>query len=80
MLRRRLIAGVALAVVCTICAEPVSAYIDPGASSLYLQGLIAAVAAGVGMIGLHWRRLLGLVRRDGTKTASSPVRREHEDA
>ena len=48
------------------CAGPAYAYLDPGAGSLILQGLIAGiVAVGVG-VRIYWHRLLRLlgIRKD----------------
>ena len=36
---------------------PAHAYIDPGAGSMFLQLLVAAVAGGLWTLKVYWRRL-----------------------
>lgn len=33
---------------------PALAYLDPGTGSILLQGLLASIAAALGVIGLYW--------------------------
>ena len=37
------------------------AYLDPGTGSIILQGIIAALAAGVVFIKMYWHKLLTLL-------------------
>ena len=39
------------------------AYLDPGTASLVLQGIVGAVGAGFVVMGMYWRRFLGLFRK-----------------
>ncbi len=48
------------------------AYVDPGAGSMLLQGLIAAIAAGLVVIKLYWYKVKAFLFRRGQK-ANSPV-------
>jgi hypothetical protein len=45
------------------------AYIDPGSTSLLLQGIVGAVAAILVITKAYWRRAIALFRRrsDGTE-------------
>jgi hypothetical protein len=55
---------VVLALVGIAAAEaPVHAYLDPGTTSLVLQGILGAVAAAIVVTKTYWRRIGGLVRR-----------------
>jgi hypothetical protein len=51
------LAGIAAAEV------PLHAYLDPGSTSLLLQGLLGAIAAGIVVMKTYWRRIGGLFRR-----------------
>jgi hypothetical protein len=51
--------------------EPVAAYLDPGAGSMLLQGLIAVVAATLAAAGAYWRTLRGVIRRMTNRQAES---------
>lgn len=37
--------------------QPAHAYLDPGAASMVLQGLIGGVAAAVGFLSLYYNRI-----------------------
>lgn len=56
------------------------AYIDPGTGSMLLQGLIAAVAAGLLTFKLWWRKLKGLLdrRRDAASRSTEGGPREEQ--
>jgi hypothetical protein len=41
---------------------PAFAYLDPGAGSMLLQGIVAAVAGGIFALKQTWRRLASLLR------------------
>jgi len=38
-------------------AQPAYAYLDPGAASLVLQGLVGGMAAAVGFFSLYYNRI-----------------------
>jgi hypothetical protein len=42
---------------------PAFAYLDPGAGSMLLQGILAAVAGSVFALKQYWRRVASLLRR-----------------
>ena len=53
-------AGVVSVAVLTIFAagiSPAEAYLDPGTGSMILQGLIGAVAGGLVLLKIYWRRI-----------------------
>jgi hypothetical protein len=50
------------------------AYIDPGSSSLLLQGIIGGVAAVIVLVRHYWRRMTAPFRRDAERPAA-PDRR-----
>ena len=56
------VAGSALAVVLVVLNSPAYAYLDPGAGSMILQGLIAAAAAGAAVISLSYQRIKFKIR------------------
>jgi len=66
------IIGLSLLVTAWCWATPVQAYLDPGAGSVLLQGLIGAVAASTGFAAYHWRRLRALF--SGRKSGEAAVR------
>ena len=41
--------------------EPAYAYLDPGTGSMVLQGIIAAVAAGLTTAGIYWSRIKNFI-------------------
>lgn len=56
------------------------AYLDPGTGSILLQGLIAAVAAVVGYIGLFWHKVKAFVQKlRGNSPASGGDDASRED-
>jgi hypothetical protein len=42
---------------------PAFAYLDPGAGSMLLQGILAAAAGSVFALKQYWRRMVSLLRR-----------------
>jgi hypothetical protein len=48
------------------------AYIDPGTGGLYVQMLVASVAAGGTAVALYWKRLIGRLRRRPDAPPLSP--------
>ena len=54
---QRLLIATALAAMAV--SQSAHAYLDPGTGSILLQGLIAAVAAGIGYAGMYWQRVKG---------------------
>lgn len=44
-------------------SAPAYAYLDPGTGSLVLQGIIAAIAAGLGAVSIFWSRLRSMMSR-----------------
>jgi len=57
--------GAALFIILGV-APPAHAYLDPGAGSLILQGIIAGIAAAGVAVKIYWHRLLKImgVRKD----------------
>jgi len=55
--------AVMLAVVMVVIPSPAHAYLDPGAGSVLLQGLIAAAAAVTAVLSVNLRRVKSLFRR-----------------
>ena len=47
------------------------AYVDPGAGSMLLQGLIAAIAAGLVVIKLYWGKVKAFLFRGKRKINSA---------
>jgi len=39
------------------------AYLDPGTASLVLQGVLGAVGAGIVVLGMYWRRFIGVFKK-----------------
>jgi hypothetical protein len=62
--------------VCTAVLMPTSAhaYLDPGAGTFALQGLIAGVAGGMVAIRAYWHRTRGLFRRSNRSDEIWPER------
>jgi len=46
------------------------AYLDPGTGSLILQGILAAIGAGIVTWGIYWRKFTGLFRRKSKDEAA----------
>lgn len=59
----RILTVLLAAILCVCSVAPASAYLDPGTGSLMLQGIIAAVAAGLGALSLCWQRVKSVVAR-----------------
>lgn len=55
------------------------AYLDPGAGSLVLQGLIAFAAGALVTLRLYWKRILAFFGRGGDE-AEPPTQHSEEDA
>jgi len=64
-------AGLWLVALWLAMPEPVFAYLDPGTGSMFLQGLIAVIAATLAAASVYWRALRGFVRRLMGKTSPS---------
>ena len=47
------------------------AYVDPGAGSMLLQGLIAAIAAGFVVVKLYWTKVKAFLFRGNRKINSA---------
>ena len=54
------------------------AYLDPGAGSFALQGLIAGVAGGMVAVRAYWQRIGELFRRSKSGDASERVLRDSD--
>jgi hypothetical protein len=54
------VAGALLAVA---FADPAYSYIDPGSASLWLQGILATIAAVIATISVTWQRVKDFLRR-----------------
>jgi hypothetical protein len=50
--------------------ENTYAYLDPGTGSMLLQGLIAAIAAGLVVIKLYWQKMKAFLFGRGRKENS----------
>lgn len=61
---------VLIAIALFAAQAPVQAYIDPGSTSLFLQGLIGAVAALLVITKSYWQRALSRFRRTDDADAS----------
>lgn len=46
-----------------VSIEDAHAYIDPGTASLWVQGILAAVAAVVATVRLYWGKLKSMLGR-----------------
>lgn len=44
-------------------SAPAHAYIDPGAGSMFLQLVVAAIAGGLWTLKVYWQRLKGFFTR-----------------
>lgn len=60
-----LLAGLLL----VLAEAPVHAYIDPGSTSLFLQGLIGGIAAAIVLTRSWWQRGLARLRGRGAHDA-----------
>jgi hypothetical protein len=58
-----------------LITRPAYAYIDPGAGSLLLQGIIGGIAALLVVTKMYWRRIVALFRgNQGTVSSQPPAR------
>ena len=55
--------------------SPAAAYLDPGAGSMFIQGLVATLAAAGYAVRLHWARIQAWFRRSN----DAPVTHEADD-
>jgi hypothetical protein len=56
-----------------VAAQPhLQAYIDPGSTSMMLQGIIGGVAAVLVMTRHYWARATGRIRRAAGRPADRP--------
>jgi hypothetical protein len=46
-----------IALLLILPAAPAHAYLDPGSGSMLFQGLLAAIAAGLGALKLFWPKV-----------------------
>jgi len=71
-----------LAAVAIVAAQPhLHAYIDPGSTSMMLQGIIGGVAAVLVMTRHYWARAIGRIRRAAGRPADrSAANAEHRPA
>ena len=53
---------------CAVFPVTAHAYLDPGAGSIILQGLIAAVAAGLVVIKTYWYKIKTFFGKKDAKT------------
>jgi len=62
--------------VCFSALAPTNAYayLDPGAGTYALQGLIAGIAGGILSVRAYWRRIGGLFRRAKASPEAFPER------
>ncbi len=74
-MRYRLGSGILLAALaCLAVAEPTDAYayLDPGAGSFLMQGIIAGIAGGVLAIRGYWAKIVGLFIKSKTSSEIEP--------
>jgi hypothetical protein len=70
---RRVAESCALVAIALVTVEARSqAYIDPGSTSLFLQGLIGGVAAFIVLTRAWWQRLFSRARRTPRDDGSPP--------
>jgi|TARA_B100000315_G_scaffold257549_1_gene306751 hypothetical protein len=57
-------------------ASPAQAYIDPGSASLVLQATIGAIAAGLLVLKIYWRKIkaifFGVMKADSGQDVNQP--------
>jgi hypothetical protein len=56
-------AGIGGLLILASTTTPAFAYLDPGAGSMLLQGILATVAGGVFALKQYWGRVASLLRR-----------------
>ena len=74
---------ISLIALMTLClTSQAQAYLDPGTGSIILQGLIAAIAAGLATGKLWWHRVKSIFSRskDSTEVDPAPTAVKDEDA
>jgi hypothetical protein len=47
----------------SVYSSQVFAYLDPGSTSLIIQGLIAAIASAITVVSLYWSRFKNFFKR-----------------
>jgi hypothetical protein len=52
---------------------PAFAYLDPGAGSMLLQGMLAAVAGSVFALKHYWRRVVSLLGRKSRREQTDDI-------
>ncbi len=52
-----------VAALALLVASPSHAYLDPGTGSIILQGLIAGMAVGIGLLRRYWQQFKSYVAR-----------------
>ena len=52
---------------------PAFAYLDPGAGSMLLQGILAAAAGSVFALKQYWRRVVCLLRRNPRREQTDDI-------
>ena len=53
------------------------AYLDPGSASLFIQGLIAAIASGLTIASLYWTKIKSFFLRK--KNADKDSDKDHKE-
>lgn len=60
---RRTGSAAALLLIAVLTAEaPLHAYLDPGSTSLMIQGIVGGIAAGLVILKTYWHRITGMFR------------------
>ena len=63
----------ALVIIALLTSQaPLHAYIDPGSTSLFLQGIVGGIAALLVVTRNYWQRAVGRFRRGGKAAADRP--------
>ncbi|OFX00151.1 MAG: hypothetical protein A3E78_06065 [Alphaproteobacteria bacterium RIFCSPHIGHO2_12_FULL_63_12] len=53
--------GIVAAIIFAAWSDPARAYIDPGAGSLILQGIIGGVAGGLFILRAYWVKVVAFI-------------------
>lgn len=53
--------AVTLAILGVLVSAPSHAYLDPGTGSIILQGLLASLAVGIGLLRRYWQQFRNFV-------------------
>jgi hypothetical protein len=56
-----------------LATTPAFAYLDPGAGSMLLQGILAAVAGSVFALKQYWRRIASFLRRNPRRDQTDDI-------